>query len=316
MASAPLAWEIKPENLKNTKTLLGDGRCSRVYLAKLTQENGGVIDVAAKVLNNGHVNSKELTTLHKLSIHPHRNIIKFHGAVRSTGDNTTTIVTELARNESLYDYLQKMKEANKRLATKRVLTWALDGALAIQHLHDHDIMHRDIKSPNFLIMDDRSMTMKLCDFGISIPDGSCTQSTDNARGTLRWKAPELFENEVSRRSDIFSFGTVLWEIIMCEIPYPQYKGDAKLMRTILSDEKLSPVPDEYPADLQQMIHDCRAFDKEDRPTIESVIQRLTILLQQHVEEGKYVGVIQKSLSPFRRRRTHQYDYFLNKKINQ
>ena len=109
MASSSLQWEIKQENLKVTTKVLGEGSCSRVYLAKLTQENGVVIDVAAKVLQNHNVNPKELTTLHKLSMEPHNNVIKFYGAMRSPENNTTTIVTELASRESLYDYLRKKR---------------------------------------------------------------------------------------------------------------------------------------------------------------------------------------------------------------
>ena len=285
MASSSPTWDIKPDELKISDKVLGDGKYSRVYQAKLTT-NGEIIPVAAKVLLNRDVKPEELTTLHKLSIIiPHRNIIKFYGAMRSQTENKTTIVTELACNESLYDYLQKMKVEKKLLPTKRVLTWALDGIHAIKHLHDNDIMHRDIKSPNFLIMED--MTMKLCDFGISMPDGITTKTTGATNGTTRWKAPEVWDKKVSHKSDIFSFGAVMWEMIMCELPYHEHQTEAELVMAIYVNKlPLGPLPQSCPEELVKLITECRARERDERPNIEDIIRRLTILLQKHVKYGK------------------------------
>ena len=275
---------IKPDELKIMyDKVLGAGSNSRVYGAELSQ-HGEVIPVAAKVLLNHYVKQKELETLHKLSINPQRNIIKFYGSIQSQMENKTTIVTELA-SISLYDYLQKIKVENKPLSTKRILIWALDGAHAIQHLHDNDIMHRDIKSPNFLIMKD--MTMKLCDFGISVPDGITTKTTGATNGTTRWKAPEVWDKKVSHKSDIFSFGAVMWEMIMCELPYHEYQTEAELVMAIYVNKlPLGSLPKSCPEELKKLVAECRAREREERPTIEDIIRRLTILLEKDVEDGR------------------------------
>ena len=132
--------------------------------------------------------------------------------------------------------------------------------------------------------------MKLCDFGISVPDGKNTKTTGGTRGTTRWKAPEVFDEKVSHKSDIFSFGAVMWEMIMCEEPYHEYQNESRLMKQIcVHEKKLGPLPQSCPEELVKLIADCRARERDERPTIEEIIRRLTILQQQHVanlEHGK------------------------------
>ena len=77
---------------------------------------------------------------------------------------TLAIVTELIDRGSLYDLLHKRKTQlspqDRTKITKQVLS-------SIAYLHEHEIVHRDIKSHNFLV--DDNLTVKLCDFGLAKP---------------------------------------------------------------------------------------------------------------------------------------------------
>jgi len=99
---------------------------------------------------------------------------------------------------------------------------ALDIAQGLEYLHQNDIVHGDFKSPNILLED--NYRAKISDFGLAKIKQSTTSSTvigGGAGGSIRWMAPELFEEEAksTKYSDIFSFSTVLWELGARKTPF-------------------------------------------------------------------------------------------------
>ncbi|XP_071948762.1 mitogen-activated protein kinase kinase kinase dlk-1-like [Antedon mediterranea] len=148
----------------------------------------------------------------------------------SKKDHMDCIVMEYVANGSLYDYLGQKREQQQPLGNDQFFNWTQQGALAIQYLHELDIIHRDIKSPNFLITDKHNF--KLCDFGISCISDKTVTTTYT--GSLPWMAPESFEAffkydgskiKVSKRSDIYSYSVVIWEMWTCQKPEFSVKVD-------------------------------------------------------------------------------------------
>ena len=93
------------------------------------------------------------------------------------------------------------------------LSWCLQCALGVEYLHSlkpKALIHRDLKSPNLLLVD-RGLTLKICDFGTA-----CDKQTimTNNKGSAAWMAPEVFEgNTYTEKCDVFSWGIVMWETI-------------------------------------------------------------------------------------------------------
>ena len=92
------------------------------------------------------------------SIPEHPNIISFYAIAFNYPD--IFIVTEFAENGSLFNYLHKEKQFP---TVDQSLAWALEVAQGMEHLHNHDIIHRDLKSANILLS--AATTAKVCDFG-------------------------------------------------------------------------------------------------------------------------------------------------------
>ena len=95
-------------------------------------------------------------------------------------------------------------------------------ALGLEYLHNRNIIHRDLKSPNVLI--DEKDNIKLADFNLSkyIDTSSPMLSSSVARNmNPRWLAPELLTDggRASTSSDIFSLGVIMWEILTFNIPW-------------------------------------------------------------------------------------------------
>uniref|UniRef100_M1A4W1 non-specific serine/threonine protein kinase n=1 Tax=Solanum tuberosum TaxID=4113 RepID=M1A4W1_SOLTU len=145
----------------------------------------------------------------------HPNVLLFMGAVYS--QDKSAIVTEFLPRGSLFKTLHGN---NHLLDFRRRLRMALDVARGMNYLHrwNPPIVHRDLKSSNLLV--DKSWTVKVGDFGLSRFKDSTFLTTKSGRGTPQWMAPEVLRDEPStEKSDVFSFGVILWELMTESIPW-------------------------------------------------------------------------------------------------
>ena len=194
----------------------------------------------------------------------HENIIKCYGAL-DTGDVSPVMLLEYAPNGCLFDFL-KSKES---LPLDLIEIWTKQMTNAIKYLHDKDVAHMDIKSPNFLIT--REMVLKLSDFGLSEIIVKTKSTTD--KGTTRWMAPEIYTDlKASKASDMYSFGIVVWELWTCEIPFDG-QTPTQIMWNVFNGER-PPIPDKVPLAMRELIELCWARDPHTRPSIDHVQSNL------------------------------------------
>ena len=140
--------------------------------------------------------------------------------------------TELAEGGSLYTILHRKKR--KIPTADQSLSWALHIASGMEHLHSHDIMHRDLKSPNVLLSHGY---VKVCDFGTARRMTGTSVSTKQA-GTYRWMAPEISENaRITKKCDVFSYGMILYEIYALEVPFAEIPGELKVCWAITKGQR-------------------------------------------------------------------------------
>ena len=93
----------------------------------------------------------------------------------------------------------------------------------VAYLHEKNIVHRDIKTDNILLNEEEDI-VKLCDFGVS---GSVddTRWTSDARGTIRYMSPELFDRKLTKKADIWAIGCILLQFITGKRPYHSYENE-------------------------------------------------------------------------------------------
>lgn len=143
----------------------------------------------------------------------------------------------------------------------RAITWiGIHVARALDHAHNREILHRDIKPSNLML--DISGNVLVADFGLAKSTGSAdlTERTD-LLGTLRYMAPERFRGWCDPRSDIYSLGLTLYEILLLRPAFPESER-TELVRRIVEGapprpRKLRP---EIPRDLETIL--LRAIDPE------------------------------------------------------
>ncbi len=167
----------------------------------------------------------------------HPGIVPVHDVVREKG--TCFIVSEFVEGGNLV--------ARRPLEPRQAIRWAIDIAEALEYAHASGIIHRDIKPANILI--DHHGRALVADFGIArstIKTGETTPSI----GTLRYMSPEQLESkEVDARSDIYSLGIVLYELLTGKLPYSSTDPNV-LRREIVTGAKVG--PENMPAELRRI----------------------------------------------------------------
>jgi serine/threonine protein kinase/Tfp pilus assembly protein PilF len=179
--------------------------------------------------------------------------------------------------------IQKLQDA---------LTYTLQIGEALQEAHSKGIVHRDIKTDNIMV--NSRNQIKVLDFGLARLRGSLTLSkTRSTVGTLAYMAPEQIQGgEVDARSDIFSFGVVLFEMLTGHMPFG---GDheAAMMYSILNEEpeSVQESRQDISPEIDRIIH--RALEKEPEDRYQSVADMVSELRR---DQKKSTRVIRPSVA--------------------
>jgi len=156
----------------------------------------------------------------------HPNICTIHD-IASEGEQQF-IVMEFVDGKTLRQVIpvQKMQDA---------ITYAIQIGEALQEAHSKGVVHRDIKTDNIMI--NSKNQIKVMDFGLAKLKGSLKLTrTSSTVGTLAYMAPEQIQGgEVDARSDIFSFGVVLYEMLTGHLPF-RGEHEAAMMYSIVNEE--------------------------------------------------------------------------------
>lgn len=160
--------------------------------------------------------------------------------------------------------LERMAEKEPP-SIKKTLDIAIQGCEGLAAAHKKDIIHRDIKSENIMIT--KEGLVKIMDFGIAKLKGATKlTSSDSTLGTVAYMSPEQAAGEeVDQRSDIFSFGVVLYQLLTGQLPF---KGEhqAAIIYSILNEtpEPLTRYKANVPEGLQRIVEKALEKDKDER----------------------------------------------------
>ena len=197
---------------------LGEGGMADVYLAFDTILKR---DVAIKILRGSLSKDpitlmrfqREASAISKLS---HSNVVDVYDVGEYMGHHY--IVMEYVRGRTLKQLISQRGALHKEeaLDIMKQLT------MAIQHAHEHNIIHRDVKPQNVLVKDDG--TVKITDFGIAmVHDSLSLTQGESILGSAHYLAPETTRGEApTKQVDIYALGIVFYELLSGTVPF---KGD-------------------------------------------------------------------------------------------
>ncbi len=218
---------------------IGEGGMGVVYKAEDTKLKR---TVALKFLPKGleahePERARFLQEAQSASALNHANICTIHDLQDYEGQQF--IVMEYVDSQTLRQKITLRRgEVTSPLQVNDVVTYAIQIGEALQEAHSHGIVHRDVKPENIMV--NMKNQIKVMDFGLAKLKGSLKLTrTSSTVGTLAYMAPEQIQGEeVDARSDIFSFGIVLFEMLTGHLPF-RGEHEAAMMYSILNEEPQS-----------------------------------------------------------------------------
>ncbi|CAM0876338.1 unnamed protein product [Alopecurus aequalis] len=251
---------------------IGQGSCGTVYHSLWYGS-----DVAVKVFSKQEYSEEMINTfrqevsLMKKLRHP--NIVLFMGAVAS--QQRLCIVMEFLPRGSLFRLLQNNIG---KLDPRRRINMAIDIARGMNYLHNSipTVVHRDLKSSNLLV--DKKWTV---DFGLSRLKLETFMATKTGKGTPQWMAPEVLRTEPSNeKSDVYSYGVVLWELVTQKIPWNTLSTVQVIGAVGFMDQRRE-IPSNTDPEWASIIESCWDSDPQRRPSFQELLERLQELQKQY-----------------------------------
>ena len=269
---------------------LGEGGMGVVYKAKDTKLKRYV---AIKFLPHHITASEEERERFKIEAQAaaalnHPNISTIH-AIEEFEDEVF-LVMEFIDGLELKEKIKK-----DEISLEEGLNIAFQIAEGLKAAHEKNIVHRDIKSANIMI--NKNCQVKIMDFGLAkIEENVQVTKMGMTVGTAAFMSPEQARGEeVDARTDIWSFGIVLYELLTGQLPF-QGSYEQAVMYSILNEEpvSLSSLRKDVPSDLEEIVNKCLQKDANNRyQDISSVLEEIKNLGKEP-EQGP---VIEKEIPP-------------------
>nr|XP_037289181.1 LOW QUALITY PROTEIN: tyrosine-protein kinase CSK-like [Rhipicephalus microplus] len=251
-------WAIKKQDLQVIENI-GKGEFGDVLLATYKGQKVAVKKIKESGKNMLIAEASLMTSLR------HPNLVQLLGLVIE--ENSLQIVTEYMAKGSLVDYLR----SRGRLHVTRVdqINFATDTCAGMAYLESKHVVHRDLAARNVLISDDG--VAKVSDFGLA------KDESDNLEGgkfPIKWTAPEALKcNKFSNKSDMWSFGILLWEIYSFgRVPYPRIPL-ADVVRHVSKGYRMES-PEGCPSDVYELMRAAWQEEPQERPTFAQVLRKL------------------------------------------
>lgn len=260
-----MASQVPPELYRRLK-LLGEGSFGKAYLVESLKDGSKCVIKQMDLSNMNDDEAKEtVKEARVLELFKHPNIIRFK-EVYKTKKGKLCIVMEYAEGGDLQ---KKIKDQNGAFFTeKQILDWFTQMCLAIKHVHDRKIIHRDLKSPNVFLTKDN--TVKLGDFGIAKILSHTKEKAKTVVGTPYYLSPEIIEGrEYTFKTDLWSLGVILYE--MCALTPPFKANNLSFLALKIVKGNYTPIPSCYSAELSNIIAKLLSVDPVKRPSVHEIL---------------------------------------------
>ncbi|MBE7001691.1 MAG: Stk1 family PASTA domain-containing Ser/Thr kinase [Ruminococcaceae bacterium] len=240
--------------------VIGTGGMAVVYKARCHRLNRLV---AVKILKDDNLEDEDFrrrfhAESQAVAMLSHPNIVSVYDV--STSLMADYIVMELIEGITLKQYMEKKGVLN----WKETLHFAMQIAKALEHAHSKGIVHRDIKPHNVMVL--KNGSVKVMDFGIARLISHGNTLTKEALGSVHYISPEQARGgRVDDRSDIYSLGVVMYEMMAGRPPYDGESPVAVAIQHINGGAALPSVLNpNIPGGLEQIIMKAMAHNVSDR----------------------------------------------------
>ena len=253
-------WEINRRQIRLNRRL-GAGQFGEVWEGLWNNTT----PVAVKTLKPGTISPSEFlqeAALMKSLRHP--KLIQLYAVC--TREEPIYIVTELMKHGSLLEYL---RGEGRSLKLPQLVDMSAQVATGMAYLEEQNYIHRDLAARNIWVGE--NLICKIANFTLArVIDEDIYEAHTGAKFPIKWTAPEAaMYNRFTIKSDVWSFGIVLWEIVTygC-FPYPGITK-AEVLEKIQTGRRMG-CPPNCPKQLHDIMLDCWREEPANRPTFETL----------------------------------------------
>uniref|UniRef100_A0A8C1P754 non-specific serine/threonine protein kinase n=1 Tax=Cyprinus carpio TaxID=7962 RepID=A0A8C1P754_CYPCA len=175
---------------------------------------------------------------------------------------------EYCAGGDLYKKMEAKKDKDN-FAEEQIIDWFIQICLALQYIHENNVLHGDIKPQNVFLTEDDYIN--LGDFGCSTTLGRGDAYTTSVVGSELYISPDVLQNRYNSKSDIWSLGWLLHDLCMMDV------WSNPIQRRILHVSSMTgitpKIADTYSEDLKNIISEMLSCDPEDRPSANEILAK-------------------------------------------
>jgi len=291
-------WEFPRHHLKFFG-ILGEGCFGQVWKCEALNIDGvkGTSTVAVKTLKESASEKErkdllqELEVMKMLKTHP--NVVRLIGCCTQGPEKAPIyVIMEFVAKGKLQEFLRKSRAehyygnlygSSQKLTSRDLTQFAHHVARGMEYLSSKKVIHRDLAARNVLVTD--LNVCKVADFGFSrdVMVNNIYERKSEGRLPIRWMAPEsLYDNIYTTKTDVWSFGVLLWEIVtLGSTPYPGMSGSEVMKRV---KEGFRPEkPEHCDREIYNMMFYCWDKDPAERPSFSQLVKDLEALLTKDTD---------------------------------
>uniref|UniRef100_A0A8R1DRQ1 Tyrosine-protein kinase n=1 Tax=Caenorhabditis japonica TaxID=281687 RepID=A0A8R1DRQ1_CAEJA len=271
------SWEFQHDEIELSDRKLGEGAFGDVRVGRLKTKK---VDVAVKMLKNAITESttrdQVIELLHEarmMRILDHPNVLRTYGI--AVLEEPQYLMSELCSCGALREYL---KEHHATITMAEKLNFVLGSARGVEYLHSQKMIHRDLAVRNILLTEDK--TPKVSDFGLA-KISERYEMTEQCKIPVRYLSPETLEHFIfTPKTDVFSFGCVIWEIYE-NGQQPHDGKNGPTIRALIRKREFLKLSAAAPEELRKFVVD-KVFvsDPENRCTMTTIVQAV-----EKIEKG-------------------------------
>lgn len=251
---------------------IGEGSFGTAYLVR-SKESG--VHYVIKRINLSRMTEqekdeamREVEVLAKLQ-HPY--IVAYKESFEY--EKNLYIVMDYCEGGDLYTKIRDYAQKGRYFSENIILSWFVQLCLALKHVHDRKILHRDIKSQNIFLT--KGNNVKLGDFGIAKILKNTVDLAKTCIGTPYYLSPEICENKpYNNKSDVWALGCILYE--MAALKHAFVAGNMKNLIVKIIRGSHPQLPSRYSNDLRNLVQQLFRRNPQERPSINTILKKTFI----------------------------------------